>query len=297
MTMVFPSAKCAFYQSTLCFFDGAVIRCGTLNQPRSKYIERPPTRHRAETEQAAASNARRVAARERETRVKDDLQERAAMVAPYLTKRFGFEFRGRILEIRAGAAWLSAELSKLPRVVEVVATDPAGRHLKDEALRVFASRGAIESKITRMLADPHRLDFPDNHFDFVVCAAVLNRTVNIVEALREAKRVLKPGGCFVAVREPIESKFRLESKGAAEEQERTGRRLYTLEQYQRFFEAAGLKVEFKAVHLSDGLKFFFAQMFNGLAHSRYALIAPKPSWGAKADLTHKSNLSPKPRKE
>jgi ubiquinone/menaquinone biosynthesis C-methylase UbiE len=238
-----------------------------------------------------------VAARERETRIKDNLQERAAMVAPYLAKRFGFEFRGRILEIRAGAAWLSAELSKLPLVVEVIATDPTGRRLKDEALRVFASRGAIESKITRMLADPHRLDFPDNHFDFVVCAAVLNQTVNIVEALREAKRVLKPGGCFIAVREPVESKLRLESKRAAQERERTGRRLYTLEEYQRFFEAAGFKVEFKAVHLSSGLKFFFAQMFNGLTHSRYALIARKPSRGAKVDLTHKSNLFYKSGKE
>jgi SAM-dependent methyltransferase len=247
-----------------------------LNQPRSKFIERSPVRSRGGAAQAAASAARRVAARERETRIKDDLQERAAMVVPYLTKRCGFEFRGRILEIRAGAAWLSAELSKLPRVVEVVATDPTGRRLKEEALNVFASRGAIERKITRTLADPNRLEFPENHFDFVVCAAVLNRTVNIVEALREAKRVLKPGGYFVAVREPVESKFRLESKRAAEERARTGRRLYTLEEYQRFFEAAGLKVEFKAVHLSSGLKFFFEQMFNGLTHSRYALIARKP---------------------
>ena len=198
------------------------------------------------------------------------------MVAPYLNRRFGVEFHGRILEIGAGAAWLSAELSKLPRVVEVVATDTTGRRLKDEALRVFAKLGALERKIVRMQADPHHLDFPSNHFDFVVCAALLNRTVNIAEALREAKRVLKPGGWFVAVREPVESKFRLESKRSAEERARTGRRLYTLDEYTRFFAAAGLKLECKPVHLSSGLKFFFAQMFNGLTHSRYALIARKP---------------------
>ena len=217
------------------------------------------------------------------------------MVVPYLTRRFGIEFRGRVLEIGAGAAWLSAELSKLPRVVEVVASDTTGRRLKDEALRVFASRGAIERKITRMLADPHRLDFPDNHFDFVVCAAVLNRTVNIVEALRESKRVLKPGGYFVAVREPVESKLRLESKRAAEERARTGRRLYTLEEYQRFFDAAGFKVECKAVHLSSGLKFFFAQMFNGLTHSRYALIARKPTRATVAKVLPASPVAARRR--
>ncbi len=226
--------------------------------------------------QTAASAARRVAARERESRIKDDLQERAAMVAPYLAKRFGIQFRGRVLEIGAGAAWLSAELSKLPGVVEVIATDTSGKRLKEEAPRVFARLGAIERKITRMAGDPHHLEFPNNHFDYVVCAAVLNRTVNIAEALREAKRVLKPGGWFVAVREPVESKLRVESKRAAEERSRTGRRLYSLEDYQRFFAAAGLTVECKPVHLSSGLKFFFAQMFNGLTHSRYALIARKP---------------------
>lgn len=226
--------------------------------------------------QAATSAARRAAARERESRIKDDLQERAARVAPYLAKRFGIHFRGRILEIGAGAAWLSAELSKLPGVVEVIATDTSGKRLKDEAPRVFARLGAIERKIIRMAGDPHHLDFPDNLFDYVVCAAVLNRTVNIAEALREAKRVLKPGGWFVAVREPVESRLRMESKRAAAERSRTGRRLYSLEEYQRFFAAAGLKLECKPVHLSSGLKFFFAQMFNGLTHSRYALIARKP---------------------
>lgn len=253
-----------------------MLDCGGLKHTNSKYIERGTARPRTGAAQVAASAARRAAAGERESRIKDDLQERAAMVAPYLTRRFGIEFRGRILEIGAGAAWLSAELSKLPKVVEVVATDTSGRRLKDEALRVFAKLAAIERKITRMIADPHRLDFPDSHFDFVVCAAVLNRTVNIAEALREAKRVLKPGGWFVAVREPVESRLRIESKRAAEERARTGRRLYTLEEYQRFFAAAGLTVECKPVHLSSGLKFFFTQMFNGLTHSRYALIARKP---------------------
>lgn len=253
-----------------------MVGCGGLNQSRSKYVERSTIRPRGSAVQAAASVARRAAARERESRITDDLQERAASVAPYLARRFGIEFRGRILEIGAGAAWLSAELSKLPRVVEVVATDTTGRRLKEEALKVFVKLGALERKITRMTADPHHLDFPSNHFDFVVCAAVLNRTVNIAEALREAKRVLKPGGWFVAVREPVESKLRLESKRAAADRARTGRRLYTLEEYKRFFAAAGLKLECKPVHLSSGLKFFFAQLFNGLTHSRYALIARKP---------------------
>jgi len=246
-----------------------------LNRSQSKFIEKAAPRSRPEGAQAAAA-ARRAAASEREAGIQDDLQERAALVVPYLARRFGIEFRGRILEIGAGAAWLSAEISKLPGVVQIIATDTSGKRLKNEAPGVFARRGAIDRKITRMRGDLHKLEFPDNHFDFVVCAAVLNRTVNIAEALREARRVLKPGGWFVAVREPVESKLRMESKRATEERARTGRRLYTLDEYKRFFAAAGFSVECKPVHLSSGLKFFFTQLFNGLTHSRYALIARKP---------------------
>src|SRR5699024_6997588 len=113
------------------------------------------------------------------------------------------EFRGRILEIGAGGAWLSAELSKLPRVVQITAIDISPRLLKERAPKVFDMLGANTEKITRMPGDAHHLDFPDSHFDFVVCSSVLHYSENIVQVLREAKRVLKPDGQFVALREPI----------------------------------------------------------------------------------------------
>src|SRR6516165_1863054 len=118
---------------------------------------------------------------------------------PFLTRKCGLEFRGRILEIGAGGAWLSAELSKLPKVVEVVATDFSPRLLTERAPKVFQALNAKTAKITRTPGDFHKLDFPNNHFDFVVSSAVLHDTANVVQVLREAKRVLKPGGQFVAV--------------------------------------------------------------------------------------------------
>jgi ubiquinone/menaquinone biosynthesis C-methylase UbiE len=269
--------RCIF--AIAAFFAAVVALTFTcLSQPQSRFVEKPPTRVRTSDEQAANAAVRRAAAREREERTNDDLQERAAQVAPYLAKRFGVTFGGRVLEIDAGAAWLSAELSKLPGVVEIIATDTSAKRLKEDAPRVFAKLGAIEKKITRMPGDLHKLDFPDNHFDFVVCAAVLNRTVNIVTALREARRVLKPGGKFVAVREPVRPFLKFKSRSAASEAaERAGRSLYSLDEYERFFSAAGLEVEFKRVNLASGMKYYFNKMFNGLTHARYALIARKPA--------------------
>ena len=129
---------------------------------------------------------------------------------PLLAGRCHLRFHGRVLEIGAGAAWFSAELSKLPDVREVIATDFSPQLLKEHAPCIFAMLGADGSKITRMPADFHALDFPAGHFDFVVCSAVLHHAVDMVRLLREARRVLKPGGAFVAIREPVWPLVRLQ---------------------------------------------------------------------------------------
>jgi len=137
---------------------------------------------------------------------------------------------------------------------------------------------ANTAKITRMPADFHQLDFPANHFDFVVSSAVLHQAANIVQVLREAKRVLKPGGQFVAIREPvwplvkIKSRAKMMAKLIA-----TGvnERFYTLADYKEFFKQAALPCEAKRVSLSSGFKYYVDKMVNGLTHARYAFIASK----------------------
>jgi ubiquinone/menaquinone biosynthesis C-methylase UbiE len=199
---------------------------------------------------------------------------------PFLTEKCGVEFRGRVLEIGAGGAWLSAEISKLPRVVEVVATDLSPRLLKEQAPKVFKLVQAHTPKITRMPADFHKLGFPDNHFDYVVCSAVLHHAANIVQVLREAKRVLKSGGRFVAVREPVWPLVRLKSRAKTlEKLVKTGvnDRFYTLSDYREFFRQAALPLEVKRVNLSRGLKYYVNEVVNGLTHARYAFIGTKRS--------------------
>lgn len=197
---------------------------------------------------------------------------------PFLTRKCGLEFRGRILEIGAGGAWLSAELSKLPKVVEIMTTDFSPLLLRYQAPKVFALLNAKTAKITRTPGDFHKLDFPNNHFDFVVCSAVLHDSANIVQVLREAKRLLKPGGQFVAIREPvwplvkIKSRSKMVAKLVA-----TGvnDRFYTLADYKEFFRQAGLALETRRVNVSTGFKYYFEAVVNGLTHARYAFIGTK----------------------
>ena len=197
---------------------------------------------------------------------------------PFLTKRCGLEFRGRMLEIGAGAAWLSAELSKLPKVVEIVVTDFSPERLQEQVPKTFKLLKAHEGKITRTPADFHKLDFPNNHFDFVVCSAVLHYAANVPAVLRELRRVLKPGGKVVAIREPVWPLMKRKPRPPAQTQ-RAGHRMaaqaYRLEEYRDFFARAGLEVEARRVNLSSGMRFFFDEMVNGLTHARYAFVATK----------------------
>jgi ubiquinone/menaquinone biosynthesis C-methylase UbiE len=213
------------------------------------------------------------------------LKEDLSLFVPFLLKKCGIEFRGCVLEIGAGGAWLSAELSKLPAVVEVVATDFSPKLLKEQAPRVFKLLNAHGGKITRTPGDFHQLDFPSNHFDFVVSSAVLQHATNVVQVLREAKRVLKPGGRFVAIREPVWPlvKLKFRAKKAADKAGPGGLHPhhYTLRHYKEFFKQAALPLELKRVNLSSGFKYFLDEIVNGLTHARYAFIGTKRAPGQK----------------
>ena len=245
----------------------------------SKYVEKKSYLSRY-------THERMLALRESEERVAVEfdhewfrsVKEELPKFIPFLTQKCGVDFRGRILEIGAGGAWLSAELSKLPKVVEIVVTDVSPRRLKEQAPKVFKMLHAHSAKITRTPGDFHQLAFPARHFDFVVCSAVLHHATNMVQLLREVKRVLKGGGRFVAIREPVwplvksrsraKARARLAAAGVADP-------FYTLADYRELFLQAGLTLEAKRVNLSRGFRYYVNALVNGLTHARYAFIAVK----------------------
>jgi protein-L-isoaspartate O-methyltransferase len=71
-------------------------------------------------------------------------------LVPFLQQKCGIEIWGRVLEIGAGGGWLSAEISKLPRVVEVVTTDYWPELLKERSPAIFEKLKANTAKITRI---------------------------------------------------------------------------------------------------------------------------------------------------
>ena len=93
---------------------------------------------------------------------------------------------------------------------------------------------------------------------------------------------MKPGGQFVAIREPvwplvkIKSRAKMMAKLVA-----TGvnDHFYTLADYKEFFKQAALPLEVKRVNLARGFKYYVNQVVNGLTHARYAFIGSKRGRG------------------
>ncbi len=196
----------------------------------------------------------------------------------FLRDRAGVGFRGRILELGAGAAWFTAELSKLPKVVEVISTDFARGSVPEQAAQVFKALHAQQAKIKHRQISAQRLDFSDCYFDFVVCNAVLHDAMNLLLLLREAHRVLKPGGQLVAVREPVKPLMPWPAgRGTVAEQDarRLKTPLYSRADYLDLFDRAGFSVKVRRVSLASGLKYYFDNMVNGLTHARYVFVATR----------------------
>ncbi|WP_200303111.1 class I SAM-dependent methyltransferase [Streptomyces adelaidensis] len=103
----------------------------------------------------------------------------------------------RILDIGCGPGTITADLAALVPDGRVTGVDHAAGIL-DRARATAAERGL--DNVDFAVADVHALDYPDDTFCVVHAHQVLQHVGDPVQALREMRRVTKPGG-LVAVRD------------------------------------------------------------------------------------------------
>lgn len=103
----------------------------------------------------------------------------------------------RILDIGCGPGTITADLAALVPQGRVTGLDPADDAVQ-RARAVARERGLDNADFT--LGDAQALDFPDGSFDVVHAHQVLQHLGDPVAALREMRRVCRPGG-IVAVRD------------------------------------------------------------------------------------------------
>ncbi|MFQ5620378.1 MAG: class I SAM-dependent methyltransferase [Candidatus Nanoarchaeia archaeon] len=161
-------------------------------------------------------------------------------------------FKGRILELGCGSAWLTGELSKLEEVEDLYCFDASEAILKNITPYIFTHINADTDKITRVIGDFHKLSFDDNYFDFIVFDDALHRIPKNSYGLifRELSRVLKPGGKIVAVHEPVLLSVPLMSwyqKRKLPETRWGEQNLYTKTGWHQIFNKFNLKASFNPV--------------------------------------------------
>lgn len=102
-----------------------------------------------------------------------------------------------VLDVGCGPGTITADLAALVAPGRVTAVD-TGTGILEQAAAAAAERGL--ENVEFAVADVHALDFPDDSFDVVHAHQVLQHVGDPVQALREMRRVCRPGG-VVAVRD------------------------------------------------------------------------------------------------
>jgi ubiquinone/menaquinone biosynthesis C-methylase UbiE len=97
----------------------------------------------------------------------------------------------RLLETACGTGAVTYAIADAMPGIEIVATDIS------EAMIDFAKGKRPGGDIVWHQADAQRLAFPDASFDVVVCQLGVMFFPDKVQGMREARRVLRPGGRFL----------------------------------------------------------------------------------------------------
>ncbi|WP_435611030.1 methyltransferase domain-containing protein [Streptomyces sp. C10-9-1] len=102
----------------------------------------------------------------------------------------------RVLDVGCGPGTITADLAELVSPGGRVTAVDAAASVLDQARALTAERGL--ERVEFAVADVHALDFEDGSFDVVHAHQVLQHVGDPVQALREMRRVCRPGGVVAA---------------------------------------------------------------------------------------------------
>jgi ubiquinone/menaquinone biosynthesis C-methylase UbiE len=152
------------------------------------------------------------------------------------------DFSGRrVIDLGAGRTWSTRFLKGLGGAAEVVAVDVLKkRFLGLETAEIFFAEDGIFFE--RFCADIHNLPLHDAWADVIFGCASIHHSSDPLRLFREVARVIKPGGTFVFISEPVKMKSNMARQPQNEEtQLGINENVYSFDEYRQAWQAAGFR--------------------------------------------------------
>lgn len=115
-----------------------------------------------------------------------------------------------VLDIAAGTGLLSYHLLSRVRPRTLTLIDISKNEI-NEARRLL-EKFSVNLSLKFAVGDATKTDFSDNSFDVIIGNSFLHHFYDLPAALKEIKRILKPGGLFITLHEPTVASLALESR-------------------------------------------------------------------------------------
>jgi ubiquinone/menaquinone biosynthesis C-methylase UbiE len=137
----------------------------------------------------------------------------------------------RVLDVGCGSGWATRLMAEKARDGRVVGIDIA-----DEMIAIARETSLAWSNVEFKVASAEKLPFPNREFTHAFSMESLYYYADVLVALKEIKRVLKPGGMFVTVVDLYQEN---EPSGQWVEQLKVPVHFLSFSDYRSLFEQAG----------------------------------------------------------
>ncbi|MDB4349381.1 class I SAM-dependent methyltransferase [Omnitrophica bacterium] len=114
----------------------------------------------------------------------------------------GPRIKGKVIDLGAGTCWVTAKLSQLERVKEVIAQDMSQKFLTTVGYRIITLLEGNVSKTKFAVSSFNHVPFDSESLDCVFLVAAIHHSLSPIKTFLEANRILKQDGILIVVEHP-----------------------------------------------------------------------------------------------